>query len=65
MRELKTTLRNGFRQEREPPLQHLVNQIRGQFPTSSNQLFYQNLKMEFRNHFKNGAESEKLTSRES
>lgn len=40
MRELKPTLRNGFRQGREPPLQHIENRIRGQFPTSNNQLFY-------------------------
>lgn len=43
MRELKTTLRNGFRQGREPPLHYLNCQIRGRFPTSINQLFYQNL----------------------
>ena len=52
MRELRETLRNGFRQGREPPLHYLNSQIRGQFLTSSNQSFYQKFKMEFRNHFK-------------
>jgi hypothetical protein len=40
MRELKPTLRNGFRQGREPPLHYFRNQNDSQNLTANNQLFY-------------------------
>ncbi len=61
MRELKTTLRNGNMLLREPPLHNLNNQIDSQILTDNNLLFSK--KMETSDHFKNGAESKSLMSR--
>ena len=63
MRELKTTLRNGFGQSREPPLHYSRNKNDSQKSDCKQSIYFLKSKMETRNHSKNGADSEKLTSR--
>lgn len=60
MRELKTTIRNGIRQLREPPLRNFKSQIDSQILTANNQLLVTN---GVQQPLKNGVESKNLTSR--